>query len=374
MSKEYLASASKSYGGGKERALEKYIMDFEIHGILCKSLATYVRGGMAVPFHAGSATRLSEDIDMYVTDTMDDVERRMGNIHSAQDAYGIEIRRHKPRGGGLPLPLLTYRIKYESVLGGTDEVKADLLCDPMLSGLPHKEFSIMTKLGQFHACHAVAVLDAGTLVADKITALSAGTIGYGANQLHKMNKQVYDVGQLLRRLPRSQIEQTVTQYGPLALRKSGYAQEYGKRSVCDPGDVAKGACDALLAMLMPKGRFEANDEFKGNFARFKGTYLGNSKYSLSAHRSDALLAVLLASVLLEHEQGRMGADNAVGAIGDAAATLKLLEDPATSKPTAEKIEQTTVDNKPLRQAIRHLPPDQQSLIGVISHACPGILP
>lgn len=374
LSEGYLTSKSKAYGDGKAQALEKYIMDFEIHGILSKSLMTYVRGGMAVPFHARSATRLSEDIDMYVMDTMDVAERRMDYMQSMEGAYGMEIRRYKPKGGGLPLPLLTYKIKYESVLGGADEVKVDLLCDPGVSGLPHTEFSGNTQLEHFRTLQPVTVLDAGTLVADKITALSSGTIGYGANQLHKMNKQVYDVAQLLMLSPRNQIVRAVEQYRPLALRKSGYAQGYGGSSAHRPVDVARGACETLLAMLTHNGRFEADGEFRGNFAKFKGTCLGDIRYTQSAHRRDALLTLLFASVLLEHEKGGMSADDAAGTIEEASATLKSLKDPAMSNLTAKKIKQMAAGNRPLWQAVRHLPPAQQCLVGMIARACPDILP
>lgn len=288
-------------------------------------------------------------------------------------ALGITMKEHKPPGGGLPIPLVTYILWYASVTGVQDKVKIDILCDAQLEYLPHREFRPPLNLGHFSILHPVVALDAGALVADKITSLSIDAIGYPPEQKHKMNKQIYDIGQLLKHIPDDQIEQAICQYSGLALRKGEYMRERGKTPAYEADDVASGVCRSLLHALGHRDRFVLEDEFRGHFARFKGAHLGRHPHSKSAHRVDTVLTLLLAAVLLEHGQGNITTSRAVGAIRGAVDTLKLMEDPSTRRAGKVRIEGWPHSDSHLEAKIRNLPPESQHLLRQVSSISPGLL-
>lgn len=374
LSRERIVATCGDFGFDNPRRVERHVMDFEVHRIVSRSVSGYVRGGMAAPFYmSGYPARLSEDIDMYVFETVDAVRALMLRLKAEFDALGITMEEYKPVGGGLPIPLVTYRMWYASAMGVSDKVKIDLLCDARLEYLPHREFGPAITLGHFSTRHPVVALDAGALVADKITSLSVGTIGYPPDQKHKTNKQIYDIGQLLKHMQVDQIEQAISQYNGLAARKCGYAREFGKAPAYETSYVTGGVCGYLLAALGIHDRFVNQDEFKDNFGGFKGAHLGRRPYSLSAHRSDALLVLLLAAVLLEHGQGCISAARAAGVVKSATEVLKLMGDPSTSRAGKERIDGSPRANPSLEERIQNLPPESQHLLRQVSSVSPGLL-
>lgn len=374
LTKAHIENARDRFGFDGARRVERHIMDFEVHCVISKNILGYARGGMAVPFHTpGTFARLSEDIDMYVLEGVDAARARMLGLEAELGVLGITMEEHRPAGGGLPIPLVTYILRYASVTGVTDEVKIDLLCDARLEYLPHREFGPPLEFGHFSTLHPVVALDAGALVADKITSLSIGTIGYPPGQRHKMNKQVYDIGQLLKHMSDDQIEQAIRQYDGLALRKAGYARKSGKAPAYGADDVADGVCRSLLHALGRGDRFVLEAEFKGNFAGFKGAYLGRRPYSKSAHRADTALTLLLAAVLLEHGQGGIATTSAVEVIRSAVGTLELMKTPSTRSAGKERIDGSPRPDRRLEEEIRNLPPELQYLLRQVSYVSPGLL-
>lgn len=374
LTKGRIEAACTRFGFDDAQRVERHIMDFEAHRVISKDIKVYLRGGMATPFHTPrSAIRLSEDIDMYAFDTIDSVRMRMRRLEADLAAHGITAEEYRPRGGGQAIPLITYKMRYASAMGGLDAVKIDFLCDPRLDRLPHRKFQHPFCLGHFPLLHSVVALDAGALVADKITALSAGTIGYPASQKKKMNKQVYDIGQLLKHMPDDQVTQAVCQYSGLASHKGKYSLEHGSGPAHEAGDIAGGVCKSLLSVLRPDNRFVLESEFRGNFGAFKGAYLGKRHYSRSAHQTDTLLTLLFAAVLLEHGRDNMSTASAVGVIRGAADILKLMGNPSTRKDGKTRIGGSAPSDSYLEDRIRNLPPESQYLLRQVSSASPGLL-
>lgn len=374
LSRENIAATCNDFGYDDALRVERHVMDFEVHRVVSRSVPGYVRGGMAVPFHAPrSFARLSEDIDMFVLEEADDARARMLGIRGELGALGITMEEYKPAGGGLPIPLVTYMMSYASATGVLDRVKIDLLCDARLEHLPHCKFEPPLNLGHFSTLHPVDALDAGVLVADKITSLSIGTIGYLPDQKHKMSKQVYDIGRLLRHMPDNQIEQAICQYDGLASHKVGHMQEHGKAPTYGANDVADSVCRSLLSVLMPQDRFKSGSEFMDHFSRFKGTHLGKHAYSKSVHRTDALFVLLFAAVLLEHGQGGISTSRAAGVVKSAAEVLKLMEKPSTGRAGRERIDGFPRQDPSLEGRIRNLPPESQHLLRQVSSVSPGLL-
>lgn len=374
LSRERISAACGDYGFDNPRRVERHVMDFEVHRIVSRNVSGYVRGGMAAPFYmSGYPARLSEDIDIYVFETVDATRALMLRLGAEFGALGITMEEYKPRGGGLPIPLVTYRMWYATAMGAQDKVKIDLLCDARLEYLPHREFEPPINLGHFSTRHPVVALDAGALVADKITSLSIGTIGYPPDQKRKMNKQIYDMGQLLKHMQGDQIEQAIHLYDGLAARKCGYAREFGKVHTYGTREVTDGVCGSLLAALGVHDRFVNQDEFRDNFGGFKGTHLGKRPYSLSAHRSDALLVLLLAAALLEHGRGGISTGRAAGVVKSAAEVLKLMEDPSTRRAGRVRIDDSPRSDPSLEGRIQNLPPESQYLLRQVSSVSPGLL-
>lgn len=349
-------------------------MDFKIHSIINRNILGCVRGGMAVPFHTSrSSVRLSEDIDMYVFEKMDALRADMVGLNAELSAHGITVEEYKPKDGGQRIPLVTYLMHYASTMGDRDKVKIDFLCDARLERLPRREFRPPLHLGHFSLLHPIVSLDAGALLADKITTLSMGTIGYPEKEKHKINKQIYDIGQLLKHMPDDQIAQAICQYNDLALHKGRYPQEFGGKSAYTTSDVTSGICNFLLFVLRPHDRFILEDQFTGYFGRFKGTYLGKLPYSKSSHRVDTLLTTLFAVMLLEHGKNNISANHAAEVIRNAADILKLMEDPSTRQEGKARIRSSTSHDSSLEARIRNLPLEAQYLLRQISSASPGLL-
>ena len=373
LSRERISAACGDFGFDDPRHAERHVMDFEAHRIVSRNVSGYVRGRMAAPFcMSGCPARLSEDIDMYVFETVDAARALVLRLEAEFSALGMTMEEYKPADGGLPIPLVTYRVWYATTKGVPDKVKMDFLCDARLECLPHREFGPPINPGHFSTLHPVVALDAGALVADKITSLSIGTIGYPPGQKRKMNKQIYDIGQLLKHMQDDQIEEAIRLYDGLAARKCGYAREFGKAPTCGTGEVTDGVCGSLLAALGIHNRFVNQDEFRDNFGGFKGTHLGR-RPSLSAHRSDALLVLLLAAALLEHGQGSISTARAAGVVKSAVEVLKLMGDPSTRRIGRERIDGSPRPDPSLEGRIRNLPPESRCLLRQVSSVSPGLL-
>lgn len=374
LSRERISAACGDFGFDDPRRVERHVMDFEVHRIISRNVSGYVREGMAALLYmSGYPARLSEDIDMYVFETVDAARALVFRLEAEFGALGMTMEEYKPAGGGLPIPLVTYRVWYATTKGVPDRIKIDFLCDARLEYLPHRKFGPPINLGHFSTRHPVVALDAGALVADKITSLSIGTMGYPLGQKRKMSKQVYDIGRLLRHMPDNQIGQAICQYDGLAARKCGYAREFGRAPTCGTGEVTGGVCGSLLAALGIHNRFVNQDEFRDNFGGFKGTHLGRRPYSPSAHRSDALLVLLLAAALLEHGRGSTSTARAAGVVKSAVEVLKLIEDPSTRRIGRERIDGFSHPDPSLEERIQNLPPESQHLLRQASSVSPGLL-
>lgn len=423
LAKGRIEAARTRFGLDDAQRVERQIMDFEARRVVSKAIKVCVRGGMATPFHTPrSSIRLSEDIDMYALETIadmrsgqalacrveggfghplpaplgttptrlaglcpcerlavyaylliDSARMRMRRLEVGLAARGITAEEYRPRGGGQATLLVTYKMRHASAMGGLDKVKIDFLRDPRLERLPRREFKRPFCLGHFPLLHSVAALDAGALVADKTTSLSAGTTGCPASQKKQMNKQVYDIVQLLKHMPDDQVTQAVCQYGGPASHKGKYSLEHGNRPAHEAGDTAGGACKFLLSVLRPDDRFVLESEFSGNFGAFEGAYLGKRHYSRSAHQAGTLLALLFAAVLLEHGRDNMSTGREAGVIRGAADILKLMGNPSTRKDGKTRTAGSAPSDSHLEDRIRNLPPDSQPLLRQVSSVSPGLL-
>ena len=370
----HVKTAQANFGFDDVQRIERHIMDFKIHSVISKNIPACVRGGMAVPLHTSrSSVRLSEDIDIYVFEKMDTVRAYMGSLNAELRAHGITAEEYRPKGGRQRIPLVTYLMHYMSAMGSRDKVKIDFLCDARLEDLPHREFRPPLNLGHFSLLHPIVALDAGALVADKITTLSMGTIGYPEKEKYKMNKQIYDIGQLLKHMSDDQIVQAIYQYNDLALHKGRYPQEFGQKPAYPVSDITDGVCDFLLSVLRPHDRFILEGQFTDAFGGFKGAYLGKLSYSKSSHRVDTLFTMLFAATLFEHGKNNISVSHAAEMITDTADTLKLMKDPLTRSDGKTRIKSFTSDDSSLEARIRNLPLEAQYLLRQISLVSPGLL-
>ena len=171
---------------------------------------------------------------MYLFEDIAFAERRMGLVASSRHGRDLHIRPYTPPPErASAVPLLTYFADYDSEYE-SEAVKIDVLCDPSLAEIPQKTFPVGTRLQHFQTRHDVTALDAGALMADKLTSLALNTLGYAPQKAEMIHKQIYDIGQMLRNANRTQIFQAATTYKTLLTRMSRYPVEYGDGDALSP--------------------------------------------------------------------------------------------------------------------------------------------
>ena len=283
-------------------------MNFEIHKTLASALGGCVHGGMAVPFHLDRGhQRLSRDVDLYVFDDIASVERKMDRMSSSWSSYDMRIRRYIPAPERISaVPLLTYYVHYKSAYGAP-AVKIDILCDPSLAKISHKIFPAGTKLRHFDTRHDVTALDAGALVADKLTSLALHTIGYAPQKAEMIHKQIYDIGRMLLNASKSQIIQATAAYEALLGRMGQYPEEYGGGNQLGPHLIATDAYESAYAIIRNNPSYLPDAVFFRHFSAFKGVYLGNMSYTEREHTEDLLLVSLFAKRMAESIKGNISA-------------------------------------------------------------------
>lgn len=202
---------------------------------------------------------------------------------------------------------MTYLARYASEYGG-DAVKIDIHCDPSLAGIPQKTFPAGTRLQHFETRHDVTALDAGALMADKLTSLALSTLGYVPQKTDMIHKQIYDIGRMLRSAGKAQIIQAAAAYEVLLARMGRYPEEYGDGNALESGLIALDAHESTYAIVKGRPSYLPDAGFFRRFSSFKGAYLGNLHYTEREHTEDLLLVSLFAKRVAAYIRGSITAD------------------------------------------------------------------
>lgn len=336
--KARLDEKGRALGLNNPSVFETYIMNFEIHKLLSHTLRGCVHGGMAVPFYLESKhQRLSRDVDLYVFEDVSSVERRMDLVTSSLHGRDMRIRRHIPvPERASAVPLLTYYASYSSAYGDAT-VKIDILCDPSLAEIPQKTFLAGTHLRHFDTRHDVTALDAGALMADKLTSLSLNTLGYVAQKSEMINKQIYDIGCLLLNADRGQIVQAATAYKLLLNRMGRYPEEYGDDNPIEPSRIAADSHESTYSLVRGGPSYLPSKEFFRHFSAFKGIYLGNMFYTEREHTEDLLMISLFAKRMAEYINGNISAMSLAESHHSTQQQLRAIKSDPDKKAARQKI-------------------------------------
>ncbi|MDI1495697.1 MAG: hypothetical protein K8823_1005 [Cenarchaeum symbiont of Oopsacas minuta] len=299
LNKDHLLSIANKYNRNPT-ILEKYVMNFKIHYMMGKKFDNMItRGGMAIQFYQNDGiSRLSDDIDIIVDTTIDATEQIMSEFIESSN-YIITPYIPKP-GNRSPAPILTYHVKYPSVLEKKDEfIKIDFLCD---SHMPTQFTKIYdtSPINYFKLLHPVTVLDKGALVADKLSSLAMNTIGYGAKpspiydvydmpHQDKMPKQIYDTSSILKHPDSMILKQALDTFKSMTRQKCRY---YSTNKTITIMDVSKDICESLYRLIDLKSKYQLTKNANNTFNVFRNSYLGKDDYTLDIFSLDLLLLLI----------------------------------------------------------------------------------
>lgn len=346
LSAALLKDAASRAGLRDASLLEDFVMDFELHNIIRGRLDVCLRGGMAVPFYIDrGAVRLSKDIDLFVFEGVEDTRAKVLELADEQAANGVVIKEQTvgPKLAGLPL--LQYRIGYDSVFGSTRDIKADLFCSPELKGVPVTIRKSGADLRHFATRHEVILLDRHALIADKLTSLSEETVGYGPSRRREFHKQIYDIASLLQALPRIDPLKLVDAYKLLATRKGMPASGTPVRQF-SPAAIAEDVVDTILRLAdLDNGR--PRQGFAEGYAEFQMNYLGDTPRHPSTQYADALLTALFAKRLLNRLQNSISAESMQDLHNRTNRVILSLKQPPLEKATAKIVKDIIKANDPL---------------------------
>lgn len=125
---EKISGIAERYGFADRLSVEKFIMDFAMHHHIVQQVECVTRGGMCMPFYLPKTgvRRLSVDIDLLTHRTVDEIKSAMSNVNRAMP--DVRCTEYEPKA---PYPidnLISYRVSYDSCLGGKQYVKVDFFC------------------------------------------------------------------------------------------------------------------------------------------------------------------------------------------------------------------------------------------------------
>lgn len=287
LDEDSISSISERYGFNDKLAIEKFIMDFEVHSHIVQRADCITRGGMCMPFYTadGAAKRLSVDVDLLTGLTVDEIRGVMEDTGGT--VFRITCDEYVPRN---PYPLgnlITYKIYYDSCLGGKRYVKADFFCDADVRPDSELKKSGFELFG-FKTAHDMRILSRGSLLGDKITTLALGTIGLRpTSRRTEIAKQVYDLGHLLKSATRRDLEVSLGAFESMTGLKT-------RHFACEPRygipDIIENIEDSVLGLLSLESVVGITAEQTKRYNDFQGTYLSKThRYKKTEHVTDVLL-------------------------------------------------------------------------------------
>ena len=296
-----ISSIALQYGFTDKSTVEKFIMDYEMHHHITDVVECVTRGGMCMPFHTAAleAKRLSIDIDLMTPETVNTIEQIMNNLPSRISEINCQkINAVNP----YPLDnLISYRVHFDSCLGGKKFIKVDFFCDVNTS-LDTLTIPSGTHLFAFDTTKDMTILSKGTLLADKITTLGLGTIGLKPTRQTEIAKQVYDVGVLIKSSSLTDIESALDAFMQLTQVKIDHFDHTPRYTL---SDIVKSIDDSVSGFINLQNAISITTVHESRFNSFQGTYLSKTiNYKKTEHVTD----VLLVKIFVQHLQHLLNGD------------------------------------------------------------------
>ena len=300
LTKERVIEISEKYGFPADPLVEKFILCFEIHKRIAQEIHCVTRGGMCMPFHqpAFEVRRMSKDIDIFSSHSVEELERVMGGIDGSAD--GLRCSKITPKD---PLPIedfVSYRITYDSCLGRQGRVKVDAFCDAGLS-LDTQRVPPDSRILDFGTRQEMTILSKGALMADKITSLAIGTVGVKAKSRTEIVKQIYDIATLLRQAATKDLVVAYDSYQRLTEFKVG---RFKRDPPYTTPDVSASIVQSLDGFLPFDTNALVESKLLSRHNSFRGSYLPKQHpYEKSDFITDVMLVFLFAMSLKRYLVG-----------------------------------------------------------------------
>lgn len=278
------------YGFQDPHVVEQLFVDFAAYEHVSELLPCTIFGGMCMYLHArGMAQRLSHDVDIMTAVTADDVDKA---VHDAFDPMqGCQARLTVPQHPHPIKSLRSYRISYESRLGGEGDVKMDCLCS-FRGSLPTEVVHVPPVLGIGRPFKA-RVLTREALLVDKMTALALGEIGLPEWRLRDAPKQVYDIATLIRMANERGLAAALGMLDDAIASRIGLHED--SRNITALSTIAS-IQRSVESFLNFKSAAVMSKRYKQNLENFRTKHLqnGGERYQKN-ERVDDLFAVMLFS-------------------------------------------------------------------------------
>jgi len=294
LTESHVSSIASKHHFTDKLTVEKFIMDYEMHHHITDVVDCTTRGGMCMPFHTSSQTakRLSIDIDLLTSASIVQIRQIMENIPSKVNEVRCEEMDPKD-----PYPLdnlISYRVHYNSCLGGSKFIKVDFFCD-VNSKLDTNTIPKGYSLFAFNTNKEIPILSKGALIADKITTLGLDTIGLKPTRQTEIAKQIYDIGVLMKSSSLKDLESALETFQTLTSIKIEHFDHTPKFTL---SDIVKSIDGSVSSFINFQNAVSITGKHEKRYNDFKGTYLSTTAdYKKTEHVSDVLLIKIFAQHL-----------------------------------------------------------------------------
>lgn len=279
--KKDIDDISKKYEFKFESYIEKLLMDVKLGNILTNELDCRVRGGLCFLLLSKSriVTRLSKDIDILVKTSEDETEENISNI---MKKHGIICKRI-PKSKHLPIKnFMKFEITYDSHYD--DKILLLEIDYNVNITLPRDMNATKTDLFEYEFVNTSKLLTKGTLMIDKIIALSLPPIG--TKREFNIIKHIHDVGTLLRQSSTDDLKESIEVLSKLM---EYHINQHNRINEIGIEDVIKGIETSLQSKLDCRNNLKLEDKHQTSLGEFRGKYIAPKGYVRSMHLNNILL-------------------------------------------------------------------------------------
>lgn len=273
-----------------ETFVEQLIVDFEAYHVFDGKLDLAIRGGMCALLHIDDdAHRLSNDVDFVTTLPIDKVRDIVKNTRLGGKPIVVANRKTH-----IPEHLLYGTAEFDSCIVKKNKIKIDFLCGVEKSIFKTVSISSPTIL-DFNFPGTYVALDKGSLITDKITALSSAK-HIGVKYDEHIVKHTYDISHILQKLSLDDLYNYFLEY----VRRLKFKIELMNKELSTTDIVI--SIDTRVSNLVDfKNDDKLNEQYSNLCSKFKGKYLKKTD-EISDQFENALLTRLLVRHMVEFEQ------------------------------------------------------------------------
>lgn len=193
--------------------------------------------------------------------------------------------------------LVTYRIYYRSYFGGEGDVYVDFVHSEDIASLPTDLLRRGGLCFGLNALTDITFLSIGALLADKLVTLGLKTIGMRPKRPDSSSlpantpKQIFDLGILLRKASRSDLESALTEFPDIVMSQVSHRTDEPKHS---PKDVCRDIVSSVDGLLSVRSTIALSKQQESSYANFSHRLVLGRSSNPKKHITDILLVRLFA--------------------------------------------------------------------------------